>query len=359
LLWKVEGIGTGWSSPIIVGEMVYVTGDIGADLVICAYDRDGHLRWKTTNGAAWTGSYPGSRACCVYSAGRLYHLNAHGRLAALRASTGEELWTRNILEEFEAENITWGLSECLLIDGTQLIVTPGGKIAFMAALDCAEGRTLWTTQGLPEEQATYSSPILFQHAGRRLIANCSSSHGCVVDAKSGDLLCKVPLKNDFGVNASTPIYGQARIYFVTPYGEQGRAYRLSATDKGVETRLAWHSSLDTVTGAGVLIDGTLYSAGYRQSKWWFGIDWNTGVVRDQSKELTTGAAIWAENRLYCFDEQGRVGLIRTDQPRMEVVGSFPLLSGRIRDAWAHPVLQDGRLYLRYHDTLYCFDVTRQ
>ncbi len=358
LRWKAEGLGTGWSSPIVVGERLYITGDVGEDLVIWAFDRDGQRVWKTTNGGAWTGSYPGARASCVYSAGRLYHLNAHGRLVALRASTGEELWTRNILQDFEAENITWGLSECLLVDGSHLIVTPGGKKGLMAALDCADGRTIWTTEDLPEEQATYSSPILFQQAGRRLIANCSSNHGFVVDATRGNLLCKVPLKNEFGVNASTPVYGQSRLYFVTPYGEKGRNYRLSVTQDGVEPQLAWQSSLDTVTGVGVLVQGTLYSAGYRESKWWFSMDWATGAIRDEVKELTTGAAIWAEDRLYCLDEQGRVGLIRTDRPEMELVGSFPLINDRVRDAWAHPVLQDGRLYLRYHDTLYCYDVSR-
>lgn len=74
------------------------------------------------------------------------------------------------------------------------------------------------------------------------------------------------------------------------------------------------------------------------------------------KELTTGAAIYAEGRLYCLDERGNVALLKPTTRSLEIVGRFPLVAERIRDAWAHPVLLDGRLYLRYHDSLWCYDV---
>ena len=78
LLWKAEGIGRGWSSPIVTGGAVFITGDVGTNLVIFSFDRNGHLNWRSTNGLAWAGSYPGARACCAYSQGVVYHLNAHG-----------------------------------------------------------------------------------------------------------------------------------------------------------------------------------------------------------------------------------------------------------------------------------------
>jgi hypothetical protein len=128
------------------------------------------------------------------------------------------------------------------------------------------------------------------------------------------------------------------------------------TDDGFKAQLTWQSPLDTVTGAGVLVSGTFYTAGYRRAKWWIGLDWQDGRTRYESKDLTTGAAIWADGRLYCLDERGKVGLLAPDKNGMELVGHFQLVSDRVRDAWAHPVLQDGRLYLRYHDTLFCYDV---
>ena len=127
LAWKIGNLGRGWSSPIIVRDRLYITGDVDDDLVIFAFDLDGRPLWQATNGRSWTGSYPGARACCAYSAGKLYHMNAHGRVACLDAATGKELWAVDVLERFQGQNITWAMSECLLVDGPRLIVTPGGK----------------------------------------------------------------------------------------------------------------------------------------------------------------------------------------------------------------------------------------
>ena len=357
LLWSVDGLGKGWSSPIIVRQHVYITGDVGDDLVIFAFDHDGKAVWQAKNGKAWKGSYPGARACCAFSDGLLYHLNAHGRLACLDADSGQERWAVSVLERFEGKNITWALSECLLIDGPHVIVTPGAKKALMAALDKRNGRTVWTTQALGEDRASHSSPILLRYAGRRILANYSSAHGFGVDADTGEHLWIVPLKNPHGVNASTPVYSSGRVYYVTPYAEQGRLYRLQAEESGVSAEHVWTSPLDTVTGCSVLVNNTLYAAGYKESKWWFGVDWTTGETQCQLKDLTTGAALHAQGHLYCLDEKGTVALIKPGPQSLSVVSRFKPITGRVKnDAWAHPVLCQGRLYIRYHDRLWCYDV---
>jgi outer membrane protein assembly factor BamB len=359
LIWKIDGLGTGWSCPIIVDKRIYITGDVGDDLVIFALDYNGEVRWKAGNGRSWKNPYPGARACCVFCEGRLYNMNAHGRVTCLDAGSGRQLWAVNILDRFDAKNITWALSENLLVDGRNLIVTPGGKKALMAALDKRTGRTVWTTEPLGDDRTSHCSPILFRYAGRRLITNCSSAHGFGVDADTGKLLWLVPLKNSFGVNVSTPVYGSGNVYYVTPYAEMGRAYRLVTDGQTITAEHIWTSRLDTVTGGAVLVDGTLYSAGYRESKWWFGTDWQTGRTKYELKDFTTGAAIYADGRLYCLDEKGYVGLLKPGPDSLEVVGRFTLVTGNVRDAWAHPVLLDGRLYLRYHNTLFCYDVKRR
>jgi outer membrane protein assembly factor BamB len=356
LLWKIDDLGTGWSSPIIVGQRIYITGDVGDDLMVFAFDLNGILQWQAKNGRAWKGPYPGARACCAFSEGRLYHMNAHGHLACMDSVSGQELWVVDILERFTAKNITWALSECLLVDGPRVIVTPGGKEALIAALDKRNGRTVWATKPLGDDRTSHCSPILFRFAGHRVITNCSSAHGFGVDADSGELLWTVPLRNPHGVNVATPVYDSGCVFYVTPYAEHGRVYYLVANQQGIVAKHVWTSPLDTVTGGAVLVDGTLFAAGYKKSKWWFGVDWQTGQTKYELKDLSTGAAIYADGRLYCLDEQGRVALLKLGANGLEIVGHFRLLPDRIRDAWAHPVLLDGRLYLRYHDTLWCYDV---
>ena len=356
LLWKVDGLGQGWSSPIIVQDRLYISGDVGDDLIVYAFDLDGNPVWQVHHGAAWPGPFPGARASGAFSEGRLYFLNAHGRLACLDAATGDEHWTVNILDRFGAENIHWAISECLLVDGRQVIVTPGGPQTVMAALDKHDGRTLWTTGSLEEDRATYSSPILFRYGGRRVIANCSAGHGFGVDADDGRLLWKVPLRNRFETNVTTPVYGAGQVFYVTPFTEEGRTYRLEADGDQLDAVPAWHSPLDTVTGGGVLVGDTLFAATYRGQKIWHAVDWATGQHRHELSEFTTGAAIYADGRLYIFDERGAMGMVEPHADGPRVAAKAQLITDRIRDAWAHPVLLDGRLYLRYHDTLWCFDV---
>jgi len=355
LLWKRDNLGKGWSSPIIVGDSIYITGDLEDDLIVFALDTNGKPLWQAKNGLAWEKPYGGSRACCVFSEGRVYHLNAHGRLVCLDAASGNDVWTLNILERFDGQNITWALSECLLIDGDHLIVTPGGKSALMAALDKHTGQTLWVTEPLEQDKTSYASPILFECEGRRLIASCSSSHGFGVDADTGQLLWTVPLKNPHGVNAATPVYGNGCIFYCTPYAEKGRCYRLHVTQDSVSAEHIWTCPVDAVTGGGLLVGNTLYGSGYK-AKWWMAVDWKTGQTRHELKDLTTGAALYADNRLYLFDEKGTMALVKPGPDQLEITGQFRITEDRVNDAWAHPVVHNGRLYIRYHDTLWCYDV---
>ena len=355
LVWKIGSLGRGWSSPIVVRDRLYITGDVEDDLVIFAFNLGGKPLWKVKNGRSWKRSYPGARACCAYSEGKLYHMNAFGRVVCLEAETGKQLWAVDVLERFQGKNITWAMSECLLVDGARVIVTPGGEKALMAALDKQSGRTVWTTEPLHGDRASHSAPALFCHAGQRIIANCSSSHGFAVDAATGKLLWTVPLRSPYGVNIATPVYGAGRIFYVTPY-VCGTCYQLQPGAGGPQPEKAWDTTLDTCTGTALLLDGLLYGSGYKKHKSWLCLDWKTGKIRHEFKGLTTSAAVCADGRLYCLAEDGQVALLRPTPERFELDGQFRLFSERVSDAWAHPVLLHGRLYLRYHDTLWCYDV---
>ncbi|MDY0170033.1 MAG: PQQ-binding-like beta-propeller repeat protein [Thermoguttaceae bacterium] len=359
LLWRIDGLGQGWSSPIVVDDTLYITGEVGDELVAFAFDLQGAPRWRTVNGEAWNGPYPGARSTCTYSEGRVYLMNAYGRLVCLDSNTGNELWAVDVLDRFQARNIQWALSECLLVDGPRVIVTPGGEKGLIAALDKHTGSTLWSTPPLDDERTSHASPILFRYAGRRIISNCSAGYGFGVDADTGELLWAVPVKNQFGTNVSTPVYHAGSIFYVTPFTDLGRLFRLRPAQSGLSAEHVWTSPLDTVTGCAVLVGDTLYAAGYRRPKSWFAIDWETGETKHELEDFTTGAAIYADGRLYVLDEQANVGLIDPRPDGMQVVGQFRLVEDRVRDAWAHPVLLNGRLYLRYHDSLWCYHVAAE
>jgi outer membrane protein assembly factor BamB len=234
-----------------------------------------------------------------------------------------------------------------------VIVTPGGKKALMAALDKKTGQTVWTAAPLAEERAAYCAPLLVRHAGRRLLLGCTSHRGFGVDADTGKRLWTVPLRNQYGVNITTPVYSDGRAFFVTAY-MGGACYRVPPGEGQPEK--AWSTTLDSCTGAVLLLDGTLYGSGYGKHKSWLCLDWQTGRTRYESKDVTTSSATYADGRLYCLTQEGEAVLLRPAADRFEVAGRFRLVPEKTPDAWAYPVVLHGRLYLRYHDTLWCYDV---
>jgi len=374
VLWTASGLGRGYSSPIITRGTIYITGDVGKELHIFALDLDGKVKWQAKNGRAWTKNYRGARGSCTYDQGRLYHMNGHARLASFDPATGEELWAVNVLERFEAKNICWGISESLLIDGPRVIVTPGGKKGLMAALDRNTGKTVWATEPLIFERtvafggrklrkpvrdadgANHASPILFELGGRRHIVGCSSRHAFGVDAETGKLLWTRPMPTRWEVLGIAPVLYNDAVFVTGPDGRGGKLFRIHVDGPNVRVEEAWTTAMDTCHGGVVLVDGLFYGSWYRGFNGWGCVDGQTGKTRYRTPELAMGSVTYADGRLYCLSQRGVVALLKPTPTGFEFTGRFRLTDGRRRDAWAHPVICDGRLYLRYHDNLYCYDI---
>jgi outer membrane protein assembly factor BamB len=91
-------LGQGYSAPIITRGRIYLAGETNDQLRIFCLDLQVHKVWESQNGQVWKGPYPGARASCTYSEGRVYHMNAHGRVCCLDADTGQEIWSLDIFE---------------------------------------------------------------------------------------------------------------------------------------------------------------------------------------------------------------------------------------------------------------------
>jgi hypothetical protein len=203
---------------------------------------------------------------------------------------------------------------------------------------------------------SYSSPILFDLGGRRHIVGCSQRHVFGADAISGQLLWTRPLWTQHLVVAMTPVLVGDSVFVTAPYSDDARLYRIHNSTGGVDVEEVWDTKLDTCHGGVVLREDALYGSWYRAGKGWACLDANTGAVRFESNALAKGSVLYADNRLYVLSEEGEMALLRPTRSAFEFEGRFRMVPERKSDVWTHPVIQDGRLYLRYDHTLSCYDI---
>ena len=356
LLWTAAGLGRGFGSPIIVADRIYIGGDVEENLVVFALDLAGGEKWRTPNGKRWQKSVPGGRSTCCYDNGRLYLMNAHGRLACFNAVDGTEVWAVDTLEKFGSKNITWGISESVLVDGKAVFVTPAGEKALMVALDKQTGATLWTTPAIEGENPTYSSPVLVELNGVRQLVNCGDKHVFGVDAGTGALVWKhahaIPT-----VIGMSPVYYEGSVYVCNTTRDLGKVFRLRLDSK--EPTVAWTRDLtDTECGNVICIDGMVLGSRKRNFKEWLCLDAETGEVRHTETNMPSGSAVYADKRFYCLTVSGTISLHKRVGQGLQTVGRMEVVSGK-QDVWAHPVVHGSRLYVRYHDKLHCYDIRQQ
>ncbi len=375
LLWQTNGLGHGYSAPIITHDRMYLAGETNKELRIFCLDLRGRKVWESPNGRAWDGPYPGARASCTYSERQIYHMNGHGRIGCFDAATGKELWAANMLDRFGGKAPTWGIGENLLVDGKMVMVTPGGTRALMAALDKRTGATIWSTEPLrlgvapgaaherlgrlegEIDNCGYGSPLLFSLGDRRMIVTCSQRHVFGVDADTGQLLWTRPFPTRYFVIAATPVLVGDAVFVTAPDTEDGgKLFRLERKDGNISVQTVWTTSLDTCHGGVVSIRDALYGSLYRRGKGWACVDASNGAVRYQLKDMEMGSILWADERLYGLSQDGEIALLKPTADRFEVTGRFRLVSGRRNDVWTQPVILNRKLYLRDHDNLFCFDV---
>lgn len=259
LLWRATNLGAGYSSPIICQKTIYITGDVGNELHLLALDLSGNLLWKATNGAAWSSPYPGARSSCTYAAGRLFHMNAHGRVACFDAAGGREIWHKNVIEEFDSRVPTWGMAESLLVDGGRVIVTPGGRKSAMAALDAQTGAPVWTSEPLASalsgaepgsrmEGPSYVSPVIVELFGKRQIVGGTARHFMGANADTGKLEWSFDMPTRHEVLATSPVLCGDAVFVTGPDADGGKLLRFVNHTNHVGIEQAWGASLDTLHG---------------------------------------------------------------------------------------------------------------
>jgi outer membrane protein assembly factor BamB len=360
LLWKIPGLGEGFSTPSVAGGRIFTMGNRGnTEYVIALNEKDGKELWATEVGPvrANGGGYPGPRCTPAVDGNVVYALGLNGDLVCLDVAKGKERWRKNLPKDFEGSVGGWGYSESPLVDGNKLIVTPGGKKATLAALDKTNGETLWTAQVPDGDQAQYSSTIAANFGNQREYIQFMNRGVVAVSAKDGKFLWRYNKPANGTANCSTPIYSAGRVFAASGYGIGGGQVKLSRTSNGVKAdEVYFTKDMKNHHGGMVLVNGYLYGSNEGELVC---LEFKTGKVMWREHRPGKGSIAYADGRLYYRNEGGPIILLEANPRKYVEHGRFDQPNRSGRPAWPHPIIANGKLYIRDQDLLLCYDVKKK
>jgi len=277
-----------------------------------------------------------------------------GEVICLDAANGQKKWSVNMLNDLHGVNVRFGYTESLLIDDDQLFCFPGGRDTNVAALNRFTGKLLWTSKALADS-AAYCSPVMIRLAEKKILVTMMIHHLIGVDASTGELLWSHPFERQNDIHCNTPVYEGGSIYY-DDRGGNG-IVKLELAPDGRTIKEVWRNFKGgNVQGGSVKIGEYLYGSRYRPARF-ESIAAGTGVAVDSLK-FSCGSTIFADDLLYCYTDQGMVGLIKPDSGKLELVSEFKITEGTL-EHFAHPVICKGVLYIRHGNVLLAYNIRKK
>lgn len=355
LAWKTTGAGRGYSSMAISNGRLFTMGLRGDREFVIAFDvATGKEVWASPHGGAFRNDRgDGPRGTPTVEGNRLYTLGGAGDLSCLDASNGRVLWTMNILKKFGGSNITWGISESPLVIGDKLLVNAGGPNASIVALNKKDGSLIWKSQS---DRAGYSSAIPVQIGGATQVVFFTATRAVGLDLSDGRLLWEYARPSNRVANIATPIARDNRVFISSDYGTGGGVVEIKPAGNGASAQeLYFTREMRNHHSSSVLVGDYLYGF---SSSILTAMRFDNGEVAWKDRSVGKGSLTYADGHLYCFSENGIVGLVEATPEGYREKGRFRIEQDAL-PTWSHPVVAGGRLYLRDQDTIYAYDVRQR
>ena len=363
LLWQVNDVGAGFSTPSVVGERIYLLGNEGleSESVIALAVKDGGRVWAAKLGKVGhpeqNPSYPAARSTPTVDGKFLFALGSDGDLVCVETANGREVWRKHLRHDFGGKYGEWAYAESPLVDGDKLICTPGGTNATLIALNKRTGDVIWRCATPEGDDAGYSSVVSAEFSGVKQYIQFLAKGLVGVEAKTGKLLWRFE-KTAKGSPAViiTPLVSDGLIYsgafkancaLVRPVLKDG-AFTVEEIYSG--------SKLPIGLGGVVKVGDYFYGSSSLAAMC---VEFKTGAVKWEERALGPCGWLVADGRIYVHAESGDVALIEPTAEAFRVKGRFsppnPPTRGQAK-AWPYPVVANGRLYIRELNTLWCYDV---
>lgn len=363
-LWTSKDAGLGYSGFSIANGVLYTMGADGTaeesnEFIIAMNAESGEKIWQTNIGQYLNNDWGGGpRSTPTISGDRLVAIGGKGDVVCLSVNDGGEIW-RASLTELGGTIPNWGYCESALIDGDKVLVTPGGDKGTIACFSLQTGKQLWQSSEI-KEQANYASIIAVNHFGRRQYIQLTGQKVFGLDG-DGKLLWQHDFPGRVAV-VPTPIYKDGQVYVTAGYGAGCLLLNITADSK---VEKIYDNKVMKNHHGGVLLLGD-YLYGHSDDNGIICQNFNTGelVWSDKQKNGSKGAVAYADGMLYCLSESdGECYLVEATAQEYREGSRFKMEpqttqrnpQGRV---WTHPVVCNGRLYLRDQDVICCYKISK-
>lgn len=369
LLWQVNDIGDGYSTPVVVGTRIYLMSNTGMEneFVQALSTQDGKPIWTTRVGNVGNPNqnppYAKARSTPTVDGNFIYALGSDGDIACLEARSGKIRWQKSIRKEFGGQPGEWAYAESPLVDGDVVVVTPGGAQATMVALNKKTGAVIWKSAIPGGDPAGYASAIVVQGGGRKQYVQLLSKGMVGVDAKTGQFLWRYKDVAKGPAQYWTPIAHAGYVYGGA-LGVGGGLIRLKSDGGGVAAEQVYFTrGLPNGIGGAVLVGDYLYGGDMPGQKL-VAVEFTTGKVKWTTESFAWASVAYADGHLYLHGLNGDLALVEATpegyrekgrftppaQPKHKQAGPYPEM------AFAYPVIANGRLYIRDLGTLWAYEI---
>lgn len=369
-------IGAGYSGPTVADGRVFVmdrlTEPVSTERVLCLDAQTGHELWRHAYPSSYEGiSYTaGPRAAVTVDRGLAYGLGATGYLSCLDVAEGKVAWQRDLREEFKIRMPNWGIAASPLIEGERVFLQIGGSDdSCVVALDRLTGETVWRSLA---DEASYSSPIMIDQAGQRVLVVWTGQRIVGLNPTDGALLWEHPYPwVHWPIGIATPVFDGDQL-LISDVHRGSVLLKLGQQSPTVEQ--LWYRTNEDGAALHALMSTPLIIANHI-----YGADEN-GVLRCLKRE--TGEQVWEDDsavptikwatihlvrnrdRVWMFNDRGEVIIAKLSPQGFESLSRAKLIDPtteqlRRRDGvtWSHPAFADRHVFARNDRELVCADLS--
>ncbi len=361
LLWEAKGVGRGYATVVVAGGRVYTMGDDGPDgadeHVSCLEEATGKQVWKVKVAPAYNKhrqeSWNSSRATPTLDGERLYALTPNGSLVCLETAAGKERWRKDLRRDFGGRVGGWDYSESPLVDGDNVVCTPGGRQGAVLALKKVSGEKVWQSSQFTDG-AEYTSLMPVEIGGVRQYVALTMQSVAGIAAQDGKLLWRADRKGQTAV-IPTPLHKAGTVFVVSGYGVGCNAFKVTGSGAQFSAQEAYSGKqLAIHHGGAVLVGDHVY--GLDDGGSLKCIELATGKETWAGRSVGKGSITYADGHLVCRSERGPVALVEASPAGYKEKGRITPSNRAGRPSWSHPVVAGQKLFLRDGDSILCYDL---